>query len=69
MDERILNMKKNYFQPRTRIINASGEQILSSVSGTDSLNALRSNPDAGIKSTSTTYDGEFGAKGFRYWDL
>ena len=55
-------MKKNYFQPRTRIINANLDLLMAQ---------SKLNPNQGTQTVTPSeeeYNGEF-AKGVRYWDL
>lgn len=56
-------MKKNYFQPRTRIINADLDLLMVQ---------SRLDPNQGNQTVGTSdkeHNGEFGAKGIRYWEL
>ncbi|MBQ5981493.1 MAG: hypothetical protein IJL54_04910 [Prevotella sp.] len=63
-------MKKNYNQPMTRTINAGLEQIMAGLSGADnsSLNGLLRGKES-VKVSDNSFNGEFGAKGIRYWEL
>ena len=63
MNERILNMKKNYFQPRTRIINADLDILM----GQSALDPNKDQQD--VTPSGDPHEDEFGAKGIRYWNL
>lgn len=56
-------MKKIYFQPKTRIINADLDILM----GQSALDQNKDNQD--VNPSDDPYNGEFGAKGMRYWEL
>ena len=56
-------MKKIYFQPRTRIINADLDILM----GQSALDPNKDQQD--VTPTNDPYEGGFGAKGIRYWNL
>lgn len=56
-------MKKNYFQPRTRIINADLDFLM----GQSALDPNKDQQD--VTPSGDPYEGDFGAKGIRYWNL
>ncbi len=56
-------MKKNYFQPKTRMVNAH----LNILMGQSKLDPTKG--DQNVMPTDDTYEGLFGAKGIRYWEL
>jgi hypothetical protein len=63
MNEKILNMKKNYFQPRTSIINANLDLLMAQSKLDPNQGTQNVNPD------DTEWNDPFGAKGIRYWNL
>lgn len=56
-------MKKNYFQPKTRMVNAH----LNILMGQSKLDPTKDNQL--VTPREELHDDEFGAKGIRYWEL